>query len=238
MTLTPQVKFGISVLGGSLMEGYVTAGLSNTVSLGVSATASADIGGDLEAGFCYWADYDYSVFLSADVSFIGDLAYWGDSIELASPEDPLTLVETTCLAWSNSDTKKRASSGLVANTTGTPCFGGIIECSTEESTSCADDTSGDGTTEKRQTSTCSRPPGLFYNCDWFPSVDVTNFNEPTMTANPFYSFIGQSSRHCGVDTRFGSHTKTTRTPADYRAYCCAQGSAKTFGTTSRIPPQQ
>jgi hypothetical protein len=50
------------------MSGYVTAGVDNTVSLGVSASVSASSDGDASAGFCYWADYDYSVFIRAEVS--------------------------------------------------------------------------------------------------------------------------------------------------------------------------
>ncbi|KUI70319.1 Chitotriosidase-1 [Cytospora mali] len=188
LTLTPQVKFGISVLSGSLMEGYVTAGVTNTVSLGVNATASANIDGELQAGYCYWADYVYSVFLSADVSFAGGVLDWGDSVELLSPDAPVTLVEETCQTWSNDNSDiRRRSSSLVQNTTGSPCFGGLIECTTEEATSCAADS---GTTsETRKRATYSNPPGLFYNCDWFPSVTLTNLNENTMTGNPYYTFI-------------------------------------------------
>lgn len=36
LTLTPQVKFRISVLGDVLMSGYVTAGVVNTITLGFS----------------------------------------------------------------------------------------------------------------------------------------------------------------------------------------------------------
>lgn len=50
------------------MEGYVTAGLTNTVEMGVSATASASTSGDSSAEFCYWADYTYKLFISADIS--------------------------------------------------------------------------------------------------------------------------------------------------------------------------
>lgn len=43
------------------MSGYVTAGVTNTVTLGLSAsTTTQDV--------CYWADYQYSVFINADVS--------------------------------------------------------------------------------------------------------------------------------------------------------------------------
>jgi hypothetical protein len=68
VTITPQVKFGISVLGGTLMEGYVTTGVSNIFEMGISASASTSISGDSTAEFCYWADYYYSLFISADVS--------------------------------------------------------------------------------------------------------------------------------------------------------------------------
>ncbi|KUI54694.1 hypothetical protein VP1G_02085 [Cytospora mali] len=189
LTLTPQVKFGNSVLRGALMEGYVTAGVTNTVSLGVNATASANIDGELQARYCYWADYVYSVFLSADVSSAGGVLDWGDSVELLSPDAPVTLVEETCQTWSNdnSDLQKRSSS-LVQNTTGSPCFGGLIECTTEEATSCAAESGTNSETSKR--ATCSEPPGLFYNCDWFPSVTLTNLNENTMATNPYYTFIG------------------------------------------------
>lgn len=71
MTLTPQVKFGISVLGDALMSGYVTAGVANTITLGLSAGASVSSTTGATAEFCYWADYVYSVFLSADVSYVG-----------------------------------------------------------------------------------------------------------------------------------------------------------------------
>lgn len=51
------------------MNGYVTAGVSNTITLGLSAGAAIDTT-EATAEFCYWADYIYSVFLSADVSYI------------------------------------------------------------------------------------------------------------------------------------------------------------------------
>lgn len=50
------------------MSGYVTAGVDNTVSLGINASASVSYDGTTSAGFCYWADYIYSFFVSADVS--------------------------------------------------------------------------------------------------------------------------------------------------------------------------
>lgn len=49
------------------MSGYVTAGISNTINLGISAEASYS-GDEASAGFCYWADYVYSIFLRADMS--------------------------------------------------------------------------------------------------------------------------------------------------------------------------
>jgi hypothetical protein len=68
VTLTPKVKFGVSVLGGDLMSGYVTAGIKNTISMGITASATAALDGSASAEFCYWADYVYSIFLSADMS--------------------------------------------------------------------------------------------------------------------------------------------------------------------------
>lgn len=50
------------------MEGYVTAGLTNTIEMGVSASSSASTSGDVSAEFCYWADYTYKMFIAADIS--------------------------------------------------------------------------------------------------------------------------------------------------------------------------
>lgn len=50
------------------MSGYVTAGVDNTLSMGVNASASVSGDGSSGAGFCYWADYIYSVFVRADAS--------------------------------------------------------------------------------------------------------------------------------------------------------------------------
>nr|WBV74231.1 putative chitinase [Pestalotiopsis kenyana] len=192
--LTPEVKFGISVLGGTLMEGYVTAGVTNTVNLGVSASASASTDGSASAEFCYWADYEYSVFIGADISFINDLAYWGGDYEVASSDDPVTLVEETCATYSNSDKRKRSVGTLVANTTASSgCFGGLIECSTTEDESeeeCTDDgTDSDSESEKRAI-TCYKKPAMFFNCDYFPDVAYDNLNENTKTQYPTISFIG------------------------------------------------
>lgn len=67
MSLTPEARFGISVLGGTLMSGYVTAGLKNTISVGFNATASASSDGSASAGFCYWADFIYDLYVKADM---------------------------------------------------------------------------------------------------------------------------------------------------------------------------
>ncbi|KAJ5666169.1 uncharacterized protein N7477_008617 [Penicillium maclennaniae] len=75
VTLTPEVRFGISVLGGDLMSGYVTAGIANTIKLGINATASVSGDGSTSAGFCYWADFVYSIFIQANASFIDGAAY-------------------------------------------------------------------------------------------------------------------------------------------------------------------
>ncbi|KAJ5094625.1 CAZyme family GH18, partial [Penicillium angulare] len=199
LTLTPQVKFGISVLNGKLMDGHLTAGVENTISLGVSASASTGLSSGSSAEFCYWADYDYSVFLQANASFLGDLAYWGDRYDVTSPEDPIALVDRTCLEYSSDVDEKRkrdsSLSALVPNTTGSPFFGGWCECANKD-TKIANDTlsclnsGGTVTNSKRDTEQCYLPPGLFYNCDWFQSAIVNNLNSDTYEDTPFVSLIG------------------------------------------------
>jgi hypothetical protein len=80
------VKFGISVLGDTLMSGYVTAGVANTITLGLSASATASSTGEASAGFCYWADYVYSVFLSADVSYVSWPPCFGLLLTILNPD--------------------------------------------------------------------------------------------------------------------------------------------------------
>lgn len=62
------MKFGISVLGGKLMDGHVTAGVENNHQFGVSAEASTSILNGSSTEFCYWADYNYSLFLQTAAS--------------------------------------------------------------------------------------------------------------------------------------------------------------------------
>ncbi|KAL4924010.1 uncharacterized protein BDV17DRAFT_295821 [Aspergillus undulatus] len=202
LTLTPEVKFGMSVLGGSLMSGYVTAGVDNTISLGVSATASASGDGSAGIGFCYWADYVYSVFIRADVSFLDDLEYWGGEYEVASPDDPLVLVDQTCTEYTTDNplAKRDDKESLVPNGSDSACFGGLVKCSVTASagnSSCTltDDDSSDesGDSEKvaeKRAPTCYNLPALFYNCDLFGTADVQNRNENTMNMQPTVSFIG------------------------------------------------
>jgi hypothetical protein len=49
------------------MSGQVTAGIDNTISMGINATAHVDKDGKTGAGFCYWADFVYTIFLRADM---------------------------------------------------------------------------------------------------------------------------------------------------------------------------
>ncbi|RDH30342.1 hypothetical protein BDQ94DRAFT_161391 [Aspergillus welwitschiae] len=210
LSLTPEVRFGVSVLGGDLMSGYVTAGISNTINLGISAEASYS-GDGASAGFCYWADYVYSIFLRADMSFLGDVAYWGGNYDVTSPSDPLELVSMTCTSYSSGDslTKRTDTESLVANTTGSACFGGIISCQTiEDNTTTASnlscpivcdgsdsgsctvlDTAPDPestSSKKRQgpasaatNGMCYHWPALWYNCAWFPDKDLPNLDSNT-----------------------------------------------------------
>ncbi|KAJ5712178.1 hypothetical protein N7488_006334 [Penicillium malachiteum] len=195
LTLTPEVRFGISVLGGQLMSGYVTAGVTNVVTLGVNASATVDMNGAASAGFCYWADYEYKIFLRADMSFLDDVAYWGDQLDVASPADPLVLVEETCTTYSTTNAfGKRESVGddfTVTNGTGSGCFGGLIACSTvaeSDNSTCTPDSS-DAATAKRAYS-CNTWPALWYNCNYFPNQAITNYNEATKAAEPFRTFTG------------------------------------------------
>ncbi|OBT62696.1 hypothetical protein VE03_07107 [Pseudogymnoascus sp. 23342-1-I1] len=183
--LTPEVKFGISILGGKLMEGYVTAGVTNTVTMGISAsTTTADV--------CYWADYTYSVFLNADLSFVDDLAYWGGDYEVASSDDPIPLVDKTCISYSDSKRKaKRSTESFAANTTASSgCFGGLIACSTTEEEPACDagtDDTDESTTTKRA---CTQIPALWYNCDYMgSSITFNNLNENTKATTPTVTFI-------------------------------------------------
>ncbi|KAH6655949.1 hypothetical protein BKA67DRAFT_675964 [Truncatella angustata] len=193
LSLTPEVKFGISVLGGTLMEGYVTAGVTNTIEMGVSASTSASTSGDVSAEFCYWADYTYKMFISADVSFVDDLIYWGGAYDVYSSDEPLTLVEEKCYAYSNSDSDnaKRSTTSLVKNSTASSgCFSGLINCGTEEDELSCDSSSDDDSTASKRACTVDIP-ALFYNCDFMGgSQSFTNLNENTQAAVPSYTFIG------------------------------------------------
>ncbi|PYI35208.1 hypothetical protein BP00DRAFT_412436 [Aspergillus indologenus CBS 114.80] len=196
-------RFGISVLGGDLMSSYVTAGLNNTINLGISAEASYS-GGTSSAGFCYWADYVYSLFIRADMSFLDDVAYWGSEYEVASPADPLELVAKTCTTYfSDVDLSKRSDpTSLVANTTGAACFGGLMSCQKIDNSptasgnlSCPMVCDGDSCTllddgaasssRKRQATTttaqCARFPAFFYNCAWFGNSYIPNQDQTTNT---------------------------------------------------------
>ncbi|KAK9413532.1 hypothetical protein SUNI508_11854 [Seiridium unicorne] len=189
--LTPEVKFGISVLGGQLMEGYVKAGITNTIEMGISASASTSTSGDSSAEFCYWADYSYRLFIAADISFIDDLAYWGGDYDVYSSDDPLTLVEETCATYSSSD-KRRRSTSLVANAaTNTGCFGGYISCSTTDDDDAMDIcTTDDESDESEIDDSCTSLPSLFYNCDYMgASQTFDNLNEDTMGRKADYTFI-------------------------------------------------
>ncbi|KAL7651280.1 hypothetical protein ACMYSQ_011013 [Aspergillus niger] len=211
LSLTPEVKFGISVLGGDLMSGYVTAGMTNTIQLGVNAKASISGDGSTSAGFCYWADFIYSIFIQAETSFLNGASYWGDKYDVISPSDPLALVEETCVDYSSSDplTKRDAVEALVSNSTGEACFGGLIACNTVDDSSTAAgnmtcpylcDTDGtsctilDGTSsslsKRASTGQCMHYPALYFNCDWFPNKNIPNLDTTTQGLMPYYMALG------------------------------------------------
>ncbi|OJJ36372.1 hypothetical protein ASPWEDRAFT_108842 [Aspergillus wentii DTO 134E9] len=204
MNLTPKVRFGISVLGGKLSGGFVTAGVENTISVGFdSSTTTSTSSGSSSDSFCYWADYLYSLFVQAEVKFPGDLIYWGsEKLELDSPDDAITLIDKKCMpyeknvkitprddinysgssdppiAWDTSD-----QGNIIAvnpRTDGEPIFSALMACpGTNDSVT---DDGGDlctiGST-KRATTNCDPPPALFYNCDYFPDLAVANNNKKT-----------------------------------------------------------
>jgi hypothetical protein len=113
---------------------------------------------------------------------------------VASSDDPIALVDKTCISYASSDSRRRAkrsTSSLVANTTASSgCFGGLIACSTtEEEADCdtSSDDDDDSTTSKRA---CTQIPGMWYNCDYMGnSITFNNLNENTMTTTPTETFI-------------------------------------------------
>ena len=110
---------------------------------------------------------------------------------MASPKDPLVLVEETCVQYSTDSLfgKRSDTSSLVKNTTEEACFGGLISCSTVEEDTCAiSENSTDSTVSKRATG-CDYP-ALWYNCDFFPDISVQNKNQNTQGSNPYAHFIG------------------------------------------------
>lgn len=203
--LTPKVRFGISVLGGKLSGGFVTAGVENIISVGFDSSSTT--------GFCYWADYLYSLFVQAEVKFPGDLTYWGsDKFDLASPDDPITLIDKSCVPWEKKvtitprdDTPGDADLGenydsFVAGdiagapdtkNDGEPIFSALLACPGKNDTipddaySCSSQSSF-----KRAVSGCSLPPALFYNCDYFPDLVVNNNNQNTNQNNPTQTLTG------------------------------------------------
>jgi hypothetical protein len=134
--------------------------------------------------------------------FLDDLAYWGDAYDVASPKNPLVLVENTCIEYSKDDplTKRGSQEALVPKGDGPACFGGLVKCSVTEgegNSTCTLDSSSSSDTEstsdvkKRATKLpCYNLPALFYNCDLLTTTDVVNRNENTKLAHPVQSFNG------------------------------------------------
>lgn len=118
------------------------------------------------------------------------MAYWGDTLDLASPDKPLTLVEDTCISYSNDVdlTKRGTVDTMVANSTDAGCFGGLISCSTtfggSSNGTCVNyskfDDGEEASVAKRATA-CNQVPAMFYNCggDFFKRVTVQNQNQDT-----------------------------------------------------------
>lgn len=129
--------------------------------------------------------------LTTTPRFIDGVQDWGAEYEVASSDDPISLVDKTCISYSSDDDKKlrRRDTSLVANTTASKgCFGGLISCSTTEET--ADCDSDDSTSDTRRASTCNMLPAIFYNCDYLGNDETfDNLNENTNADTPSATFI-------------------------------------------------
>lgn len=128
-------------------------------------------------------------------SFLNDVAYWGSTYEVASPDDPIVLVDNTCITYSSDAplSKRSTVDSFVANSTGPGCFGGLVECSTTVSagnSSCTLASDDSSTKTSKRAQQCYNLPALFYNCDLFGTADITNRNQLTMGIDPTVSFIG------------------------------------------------
>ena len=240
LNLTPKVRFGISVLGGKLSGGFVTAGVENTMSIGFESSSNT--------GFCYWADYLYNLFVQAEVKFPGDMTYWGsDKFELASPDDPITLIDKKCVPWDKKETVTKRDtgenydsfSGNIANapdpkSDGEPIFSALVACPGKNDTIPDDAYSCDSrSSSKRDVSGCSLPPALFYNCDFFPDLIVPNNNQKTNRGSPNQRLTGicnnvknyldghQNDPGVGSNYMFLTYWKGTDNPLnDNRDHAC------------------
>lgn len=129
--------------------------------------------------------------------FLNDLAYWGNSYEVASPDNPIVLVDNSCITYSNDSplVKRDSVETLVPNGSGAGCFGGLVECSTivgAGNSSCTlnSDGAGSGTATTKRAPQCYNLPALFYNCDLFGPSSVENRNQDTLPYFASASFIG------------------------------------------------
>lgn len=124
---------------------------------------------------------------------------WGGDHEVASPDDPISLIDQQCIGYSSNDdtgTKRRAkrSTALVDNTDNTPLFGGLFACPGKSDTlpsefeECESDSSS-----SKKSNVCYFPPAPFYNCDLFRDTEVTNNNEDAKAAKPFEPLTGAST---------------------------------------------
>ncbi|KAJ5672187.1 hypothetical protein N7507_001314 [Penicillium longicatenatum] len=212
-------------------QGNLASGITNTIKLGVNATASVSGDGSTSAGFCYWADFVYSIFIQANASLIDGAAYWGDKYDVVSPSNPLPLVEETCIKYASSDplTKRDNVEALVADSTGSGCFGGLIACNTVnddtdssgnmicpyacEGTSCTIlDTSSSLSRRQAVTGQCMHYPAMFYNCEWFPNKDIPNLDTSTNGNMRYYSSLVNSAAEGGTGA------STSCTPWEQQQY--------------------
>lgn len=131
--------------------------------------------------------------------FLDDLTYWGSEYEVTSPDDPIVLVDQTCVTYSKDNPlrKRDSADSLVENSSGPGCFGGLVECSVDtgvgNSTCTLDNNSGSeshSSSPSKRAPQCYNLPALFYNCDLFGAASVENRNQNTMQNQPHVGFIG------------------------------------------------
>ncbi|KAL2011089.1 hypothetical protein VTN00DRAFT_3807 [Thermoascus crustaceus] len=123
---------------------------------------------------------------------------WGGDHEVASPDDPISLIDQQCIDYSSNDdtgTKQRAkrSTALVDNTDDTPLFGGLFACPGKSSILPSEFEECESDSSSKRSNVRYFPPAPFYNCDPFRDTEMTKYSEDTKAAKPFEPLTGAST---------------------------------------------